>query len=346
MATDRYRVTQEDFEGHVVYALLDGQARQAARVLPSVGNNCVSYRVRVDQREVELLHAAPDPETLQGRPSGYGIPLLFPWPNRIENGRFAFEGTEVNLETTEPGAHPLHGFVLSRPWQVIDSGNDDGAWVTSRISSSDFDDIGRQWPYPFEATCTYRLREGRLAVEFEGRNVGSSNMPCGLGYHPYFGLPLEEGGDRGTCTAQLPTSQYWPLREDNIPVGDVVPIEGRYDLREPTALDDRYYDDVWTDVTFSADGWSRCRFVDPQAGVQIDVEADGGFREWVLFAPDSSPVVCFEPYTCTTDAFNLATRGVDGGMIVLQPGATLSGEMRFVPTAVKSEHIRRAIHEP
>jgi aldose 1-epimerase len=334
MAADRYGVRQEDFEGHVVYALLDGQAGQVARVLPSVGNNCVSYRVRVNQREVELLLAAPDPETLQGRPSGYGIPLLFPWPNRIENGRFAFEGAEVNLETPEPGAHPLHGFVLSRPWQVIDSGNDDGAWVTSRISSSDFDDIGRQWPYPFEATCTYQLREGRLAVEFLGRNVGNSNMPCGLGFHPYFGLPLQEGGDRGTCMAQLPTSQYWPLREDNIPVGDVVPVEGRYDLREPTALDDRYYDDVWTDVTFSADGWSRSRFVDPQAGVQIDVEADGGFREWVFFAPDSRPVVCFEPYTCTTDAFNLATRGVDGGMTVLQPGATLSGEMRFVPTPV------------
>jgi len=96
MATDRYSVTQEDFEGHVVYALWDGQAGQVARVLPSVDNNCVSYRVRLDQREVELLHAAPDPETPQGRPSGYGIPLFFPWPNRIENGRFAFDGTEVS----------------------------------------------------------------------------------------------------------------------------------------------------------------------------------------------------------------------------------------------------------
>ncbi len=331
MDKERYRVGQEDFQGHVLYVLNDERAGQAARVLPSVGNNCVSYRMRVADREVELFHAPPDPETLQGRPSGYGIPILYPWPNRIENGCFVFEGRTVNLETPESVAHPLHGFVLSRPWEVVDSGNDNGAWLTGRFRSSEFEEIERQWPYPFEATCTYRLEEGRLSVEFEGTNVGNSAMPCGLGFHPYFGLPLEEGGDRGKCTAQVPASGHWVLREDCIPTGEVLAVEGTYDVREPTSLGDRYYDDVWTDVTVNTDGWSRCRFDDAGAGVQIDVEADGGFREWVFYAPDTRPVVCFEPYTCTTDAFNLASRGVEGGMTVLAPGESLSGVMRFRP---------------
>lgn len=334
MADERYGVLEEDFGGHTVYVLSDEKVGQVARVLPSVGNNCVSYRMTVKGRDIELFHAAPDPDTLLGRPSGYGIPILFPWPNRIEEGRFTFEGRDVSLETPEPGAHLLHGFVLSRPWEVIDSGFDESAWVTSRFKSAEFEDIGRQWPYPFEATCTYRLREGRLAVEFQGTNTGQENMPCGLGFHPYFGLPLEETGDRGACTVQVPASGYWPLREDNIPTGEVRLVDGDYDLRELTALGGRYYDDVWTDVSFSADGWSQCRFEDPGAGVRIDVEADGGFREWVFYAPDNRPVVCFEPYTCTTDAFNLATRGVEGGMIVLEPGESLAGVMRFEPQSI------------
>lgn len=331
MADERYGVAEEDFEGHTVYVLSNEKVGQVARVLPSVGNNCVSYRMDVKGREVELFHAAPDPDTLLGRPSGYGIPILFPWPNRIGEGRFSFDGQDVSLETPHPGPHLLHGFVLSRSWEVAGSGVDDGAWVTSTFRSSDFEGIGKQWPYPFETTCTYRLKGGCLSVEFVGTNTGKTNMPCGLGFHPYFGLPLEEGGDRGACTVQVPASGYWPLREDNIPTGEVRVVEGDYDLREATVLGDRYYDDVWTDVAFNADGWSQCRFEDPGSGVRIDVEADGGFREWVFYAPDNRPVVCFEPYTCTTDAFNLANRGVEGGMTVLEPGASLSGVMRFLP---------------
>lgn len=335
MAEDRYSVIEEEFGGHTSFVLVDGVG-QKARVLPSVGNNCVSYRLDRKADEVELFHDAPDSDTLLGMPSGYGIPILFPWPNRIESGRFSFSGIDVQLDTPEPGAHVLHGFVLNRAWEPIGKGADDSAWVTSRIASRDFPEIEAQWPWPFVATCTYRLREGRLWVEFEGTNVGDTDMPCGLGFHPYFGLPLEEGGDRGQCTVKMPVSRYWPLSEDKIPTGEVRFVEGNYDLRETTALEGLHYDDVWSDVAFSAEGWSSCVFTDPSAGISIEVEADGGFREWVLYAPDTRPVLCFEPYTCTTDAFNLASREIDGGMTVLGPGKTLSGVMRFNPSLVVS----------
>ena len=99
VADSRYRVEERDFKGTPVMVLVDGEAGQTATVLPSVGNNCISYKATLSEREVELLFAAPDAETLQGRPSGYGIPILFPWPNRIEYGKFTFEGREVQLET-------------------------------------------------------------------------------------------------------------------------------------------------------------------------------------------------------------------------------------------------------
>ncbi len=53
----------------------------------------------------------------------------------------------------------------------------------------------------------------------------------------------------------------------------------------------------------------------------------------VFFAPDSRPVVCFEPYTCTTDAVNLQAGGIDAGLSVLKLGESLSGTMRFIPSA-------------
>ncbi len=335
MADSRYVVKEQDFKGSPVVVLKDNKTRQTAMVLPSVGNNCISYRVEIGDKEIELLFAAPDAESLQGRPSGYGIPILFPWPNRIEYGKFTFEGKDIQLKTPAEGAHLLHGYVLSRPWKVVGYGSSEaeGAWVTCRFTSGDFEEISAEWPFPFEVEGTYRLKDGGLALEVSGRNVGDANMPAGLGYHPYFPLPLLPTGDRRTCTIQLPCDSYWPLRVDSIPKGEVVAVSGDYDLKTKTPIGDRYYDDVWAGVRFDEDGWSRCHFEDPDAGVQVIVEADPAFREWVFFAPDSRPVVCFEPYTCTTDAVNLQACGIDAGLSVLKLGESLSGTMRFIPSA-------------
>ncbi len=335
VAESRYAVEERDVKGSSVVVLVDNEVGQTAMVLPSVGNNCISYKARIGGREIELLYAPPDGETLQGRPSGYGIPILFPWPNRIEYGKFTFEGQDVHLKTPEEGAHLLHGYVLNRPWQALGSGSSDGegAWVTCRFRSVDFREIGAEWPFPFEVEATYRLKDGALSVEVKGTNAGERNMPAGLGYHPYFPLPLLSSGDRKNCSVMLPCDRYWPLREDNIPTGELKEVSGDYSLQARTPLGERYYDDVWSDVRFDKDGWSRCIFEDPDAGVRIVIEADMSFREWVLFAPDFRPVICFEPYTCTTDAVNLQERGVDAGLVVLGPRESLKGTMRLVPSA-------------
>ena len=331
MAEQTYSVSEEPFEGATVTVLRDGSGGREARVLPSVGNNCVAFRVRKGGETVDLIYTPPDPETLQGRPSGYGVPILFPWPNRIDGGRFVFNGEDYRLDTPSPGAHASHGFVLNRPWEVVGAGASDaeGAWVQSRFRSADFPEVGRQFPFPFEVTATYRLKDGALELEIEAVNTGTGAMPVGLGMHPYFPLPLAEGGSRDLCTVQMPVETYWPLREDMIPTGEILQVSGRYDVRQPTQLKGQFYDNVWSGVVLT-DGWSRCVYTDPTAGIRVVMAADSIFRELVLYAPEQRPVVCFEPYTCVTNAVNLDAQGVDAGLIRLGPGEKLKGRMRIL----------------
>ena len=330
MSGDRYGVREVDFGGRPAVELRDETRGDVARVLPSVGNNCISYVVRVGEEQVDLIFSPPDPETLLGRPSGYGVPILFPWPNRIDGGKFSFQGQSHQLKTPAPGEHASHGFVLVRPWEVIEQGATDseGAWVRSRFRSGDFPEIDEQFPFPFVADATYRLKSGALILEFEGRNGGDGDMPAGLGVHPYFPLPL--GGARGDCTVQMPSETYWPLRGDPIPTGEIRSVAGtEFDVRKPTSLADRYYDHVWSGVAH-VDGWSRCEYTDSHLGVTLAMESDSVFRELVLYAPEQRPVVCFEPYTCATNAFNMQNEGIDAGLIRLGPGEALSGSMRIV----------------
>jgi aldose 1-epimerase len=327
-----YAVEEQDFKGSRVHVLQDRARAQTARVLPGVGNNCISYRIEAGRDVVDVLYGPPDPGTLEGRPSGYGIPILFPWPNRIERGRFAFDGQEYQLDVPEPGPHVLHGFVLGRPWVVDGAGSsdEDGAWVRGRFRSADFPEVMQQLPFPFEIVGTYRLLGGVLELEIEATNTGVVDMPAGLGMHPYFPLPLSDRGSRDRCTVQMPAEKTWRLRGDCIPTGEVLDVSGVTDLRRPAALAGRFYDDVWTGVALT-DGWSRCVYTDPDRGISVAMEADSAFRELVLYAPENRPVLCFEPYTCTTDAVNLQARGIDAGLTRLRPGETLRGRMRIVP---------------
>jgi len=64
--------------------------------------------------------------------------------------------------------------------------------------------------------------------------------------------------------------------------------------------------------------------------LEIAVQADASFLQWVLYAPLDRPIVCLEPYTCTGDAANLAARGIESGLITLPPGLTWQSTIRML----------------
>ena len=52
------------------------------------------------------------------RQSGRGQ-VLIPWPNRLEDGGYEFDGRRYQLPLTEPEQHnAIHGLVRSERWAV------------------------------------------------------------------------------------------------------------------------------------------------------------------------------------------------------------------------------------
>src|SRR5690606_20860169 len=104
------------------------------------------------------------------------------------------------------------------------------------------------------------------------------------------------------------------------------------------ALGDLEFDDVYAGLNegLGAGEFSEAVYADPGSGLEIAVLSDRSFRELVVYAPSKKPVVCLEPYTCTTDAFNLSARGVDAGTIVVAPGEEWSGKVIYEPRPIKA----------
>ena len=183
--------------------ILDDGAGGRAEVWPALGFNCFRWEVVRDGRTLDLLYA--DAALFgDGRPTRSGVPILFPFPNRIRNGRFAWEGKEYQLPTNDPsGKNAIHGFACRRPWRVVGEGADaSSAWLTGEFQASrDAPDCLALWPadYVFRVTC--RLGSGQLRVEAEAVNPNGRTLPFGLGYHPYFRVPFAPEPRRPTASS-------------------------------------------------------------------------------------------------------------------------------------------------
>ncbi|HEV2122271.1 MAG TPA: hypothetical protein VGW38_05810 [Chloroflexota bacterium] len=327
---NRYTVEQRDG----LYLLRDQEKRAQARVMPSKGNNVVQFQVTPEGALAPIdVFIPPEGEDGLGE-YGYraGNPILFPFPNRVKNGHYAFNGREYQFDINEKarGNH-IHGLVSSRPWEVQDSGAsaEGGAWLTASISPVSYPENERQYPFPCTLTVTNRLQEGLLVQEITVRNTGEGPLPMGYGTHPWFHATLA-GAKREAAEVKVPGNQYWEL-ENLVPTGRTIPVTrepGKFDLREWHALNGNEYDDVFTDLVRRADGWSEAGIRYRNVGLELVVEASPEFREWVIYAPADRPVVCLEPYTCTTNAVNLQRQGIDAGLIVLQTGESWSGVIR------------------
>lgn len=136
---------------------------------------------------------------------------------------------------------------------------------------------------------------------------------------------------RVRARVRIPADGRWEL-DRLMPTGRVLSAENdpeKFDLRDFRPLDDWSYDDVFTRVRRDSRRWSEAVLRDPESGIELFVAAGPAFREWVLYAPPDRPVVAIEPYSCTTDAANLAARGIDSGLVTLASGATWRGEVEF-----------------
>ncbi|MGH2368860.1 MAG: aldose 1-epimerase [Chloroflexota bacterium] len=334
----RYTVGIEAHSGERLYVLRDSQSGAYARIWPAFGNNCLAATlVTASGRTVDAILEPSDLDQVRQQPSWWGIPLLFPWPGRIPRGAYEFQGQRYQLPVMDMNGNAGHGFVKNRPWRVEDTeGRDDCASLHCSFSSADHPETLDGYPFPYRVVTTYRLDEGGLLLHTLVSNEGDGPMPFGFGPHPYFRIPI--GGDtkREECLVTVPAARRWNLRrvgalapDERLTWADVTePVAGTHDLRQPRPLGDSNYDGGFTDLE-ARDGWIECSVADPRAGLELVMQATANFGTVVVYTPPGRPGICFEPWTCPPNAFNLAARGVEpSGLIVLAPGQEWSGVMR------------------
>jgi aldose 1-epimerase len=241
--------------------------------------------------------------------------ILAPWPNRIVDGKYTFDGVERQLPLTEPArGHALHGLLAWADWAVV-SASESEAQLRARVVPSD------GYPWPVVVTVTYSLGDGGLVTTVEAVNEGRAPAPFGTAAHPYLSAGAGHVDD---WTLTLPAASYLEVTDDRligIGVEDVTSRAG-FDFRSGRRIGHLFVDHAFTALDRDAAG---------DATVELRAPGGTGVRmtwgtelPWVQVHTADRPEadlnrlgLAVEPMTCPPDAFNSGT-----DLVVLQPGAS------------------------
>ena len=148
--------------------------------------------------------------------------VLVPWPNRIEDGSYEFDGAHQELPIDERRTQcAIHGLVRWAAWRPVER---ESHRVVLAL------DLDPQPGYPFSLALRieYELSERGLRVTTTAANVGADRCPFGAGAHPYLS-PGSASVD--TAILHLPAGRILEANSRGIPVGSL-PVDGtEFDFR-------------------------------------------------------------------------------------------------------------------
>jgi aldose 1-epimerase len=314
-AQARYRATQT---GDIV-ELQDTRTGTVVNVLTTASN---AYRMTVKGEDV-IRRTWVSIDDIRARMGLNGIPLLWPYANRLDEQAFYANGQKYTFDpgigNTGRGAIPMHGFLTgATAWKVVELKADGkSAWVTSKLEFFRIPHYMTQFPFAHTLTMTYRVQEGALEVRTRIDNLSNDPMPVAIGFHPYFQLT---DSPRDEWTVALDARAHYRLATNLIPTGETEPIEQLFPDPHAIALKDIALDDVFGDLTRNKDG--RAVMSIRGKAQQLDVVLGPNYRAMVVYSPKGSNFVALEPMVGITDSMNLAQKGLYKDLQSIPPGGS------------------------
>jgi aldose 1-epimerase len=242
--------------------------------------------------------------------------VLIPWPNRLQDGSYEFDGRHHQLPLSEPERrNAIHGLVRWTAWTVVE--RQPHRVVLEHV-------LYPQPGYPFSLgiSIEYSLTDIGLQVRTTATNLGPDPCPFGSGAHPYLTLGT---ANIDPLILRAPARTVLRSDERGLPIGTDTVAGTEYDFRQPRRIGSTTLDHAFTDLERDEDGLARVVLRDPDHDTQISLWVNQSYRYLMLFSGDPLPNVrrrslAVEPMTCPPNAFRTSEN-----LIRLEPGSSFTG---------------------
>jgi aldose 1-epimerase len=222
---------------------------------------------------------------------------LAPWPNRLGNARWTFEGETLTARANDLFGNALHGLAFDRDFEVVEQ-QDDRMTVACLLG----DDAA--YPFAVRVSLTYVIAEDGLTCTMAAQNLSPTRVPFAFGAHPYF--PFDDH-----CTITITAHKVWEVDDRKIPTGRLVePSLWGVVPGMPTALSAFVADDCFTELERDERGLAHTVLTYAD-GWRTDIWQGPGMDHTMIFTTRESVwracgdhAIGIEAQTAPTDALN------------------------------------------
>lgn len=289
--------------------LRDPSSSLTATYVPNAGMIATS----LSDDGVELLGQRRGLQAYVSTHRTMGIPILYPWANRLSSNGYGVDGAVVTLtpgtggvRTDEHGV-PIHGTLAGFPdWHVVTQLE---SRLTAELDFAARPGLLATFPFPHLLELDITLQNRTLTVKTTVSATTGSRVPMCFGFHPYLQLP---GAPRAQWRIETPAMRFLPVNSWGIPTGEMAAHEATSEVLGDKVLDDGF-DEVQPGSVFAVSGGER----------RIEVHFDEGYTAAQVFAPGNDDVVCFEPMAAPTDSLR------SGGYRAVHPGESAVAQFRI-----------------
>lgn len=256
----------------------------SAKIYPNLGGSIQELEVS----NVRIIDGiSDDAQGLADYAVSYKSSVLFPFPNRIEDGIYEFDGNSYQFPINETPFHnALHGLVYNKAFVVKETSSDEKCAVITLTYNAD--GIAPGFPFPFSLTLTYKIDQfGNLRLDFDVLNTGNSSFPYGMGWHPY--LLSKQLSD---SQLSFPSIDHFECNERMLPVKN-----SPSQLPASFKMENRTFDDAYSlaaaTCSLKTESYTLTFAFDDAADTYLQV-----------YTPPHGKSIAIEPMTCVANSFN------------------------------------------
>ncbi len=286
-----------------------------AEILPWQGANCI--RLHHVPSGAELLRTPGRPEDYtEKNPFLYGMPLLF-WPNRIQTGRFIYEGREYRFPVNEKstGCH-LHGTLHQTLFQVEATSKNRGVFSYSASEERPY----HGFPHAFTLEVEYLLTDDGLQQTVTMKNNSNCVMPFALAFHTTFRIPFLPDSESEHISILVPNDGEYQRDKDFLPTGKLIT-----EKRELIDLNEGSFVPGHNKISalLKRQEGGKVLLTDRYTGLQVAYCVDEKYRCWMLFNGGAKDLVCIEPQTCISNAPYASLPDTERGLLLIEPSESI-----------------------
>ncbi len=310
----RFQILNEKFGNQQLLKLYDSKTKEYVGILPETGGMLYSMELLIGNKLIPVLdYYQSESELKKDLATSFKGSNLFPFPNRIDSGKYEFEGNKYQLFVNFPQENnAIHGLIFDKPFEVIETKNSDVAASAKLRYSSKGNFQG--YPFRFELDVDFIFEENKgLTVSTTFANSDNKTIPVADGWHPYFQLQSKVD----ELLFSFPSEKTYEVNDRLIPSGKSIDYKL---FNSQKQVKDTTYDTCFG--LNEKEGTALITIYDPalQGGVSIWQETGKDkFNYLQIYTPPTRKTIAIEPMTCIPNSLNNKV-----GLISLLPGKKIN----------------------